>query len=159
MKDAPPLVVIIELFGGLLPATAALHMCGIPAITYYSEIASDPLEIAATHWPSAKPLGDIRFLNMDVLRHIVQQHTGALFWLTGGIPRKDISNLSNEGLHGLYTKAAVILKFLQSVCDNVVFTFECKMLETDECRMLSETFRVEPVDSAGVFNGMEIRFT
>ena len=93
-------VVVIELFGGLMPATAALRKLNLSTIMYFSEIANDPLEIAAKHWPEAIPLGDIRFLTKDVLQGIVQQHTGALFWLTGGMPRMDDSSFdpSSKGI-------------------------------------------------------------
>ena len=44
--SAQPGVVIIELFAGILPATAALQKHNVDAVTYFSEIANDPLEIA-----------------------------------------------------------------------------------------------------------------
>ena len=82
-------VVVIELFGGLLPATAALQKHGIQTVSYFLEVANDPLEVAATRWPSAIALGDIRLLSEKTLDDIVSKHTGALFWITGGVPPKD----------------------------------------------------------------------
>ena len=62
-------VVIIELFGGILPATLALHQCDVESVTYFSEIANDPLELVQARWPSAIPLGDIRSLDKNTGRH------------------------------------------------------------------------------------------
>ena len=33
-------VVVIELFGGILLATLALHQCDIESVTYFSEVAN-----------------------------------------------------------------------------------------------------------------------
>ena len=145
-------VVVIELFGGLMPATAALRKLNLSTITYFSEIANDPLEIAAKHWPEAIPLGDIRFLTKDVLQGIVQQHTGALFWLTGGMPRMDDSSFdpSSKGIAdeciGLCRLAADLLAFLQSISSNVAFTFECNRMEPNDRQTFSDAFKVKPIE-------------
>jgi hypothetical protein len=76
-------VVVIELFGGVLPATLALHQCDVESVTYFSEIANDPLELVEARWPSAIHLGDIRSLEKKTLDDIVARHPGALFWITG----------------------------------------------------------------------------
>ena len=130
-------VVVIELFAGLMPATAALQKLGVHSITYYAEVASDPLELAAIHWPNAIPIGDIRLLDQVVLGNIAQKHVGALFWITGGIPCKDVSVLNRfrtgaAGRHtSLYLLAADILKFFATLVPDLAFTFECTRMEDD----------------------------
>ena len=44
-SEAPFQVVLIELFAGILPATAALHALQIRTATYFSEVTSDPIEM------------------------------------------------------------------------------------------------------------------
>ena len=110
-------VVVLVLGGGLLPATAAL--LALSPMTYFPEVASDPLQIAATHLPAAVCLGDIRVLNKDVLGDIVKMHPGSFIWLTGGLPCNDVHE-------GSYLAGADILKILQSLTNNLAFTFKCR---------------------------------
>ena len=128
---ANPKVIVIEIFGGILPATVALHKCGLSPVTFFSEIANDPIEVAKAHWPEAISIGDMRTLNMEWIDGVVSTCPDALIWLTGGIPCKDVSKLNKNrngasGQHsGLYLEAKKILEYVRSKTDNVVFSFEC----------------------------------
>ena len=143
-------VVIIELFAGIMPATAALHKLGVHSITYFSETANDPLELLAIHWPNAVPIGDIEFLTEEHLTAIAQRHPGALFWITGGVPREDASSVNQWSAEGHQTRAyklaAEIKTFLSSLVENLVFTFECTRMDDFDKNIFSEAFGVEPVE-------------
>ena len=93
-EAAKPQVLILKLFGGLLPASMALKSLDIPAKTFFSEVANDPLEIASAIMPEATPLGDVRSLKMEDLAMMAKSCPCALVWLTGGIPCKDVSQLN-----------------------------------------------------------------
>ena len=91
-----PQVVVIELFGGILPVTAALKKCGISALSFFSEIASDPIEVATAHWPEAIQIGDVRCLKLEWMDKVVADNPDSLIWLTGGVPCKDVSQLNSN---------------------------------------------------------------
>ena len=106
-------------------------MSGVSFIFYFSEIASDPIEIACAHWPEAVPLGDVRTLGLGWLDKAVAKHPGALLWFTGGIPCKDVSQLNarrngapgkHSGLHGTVRE---IPEHLFKLSKNAVCTLEC----------------------------------
>ena len=145
-------VVIIELFAGIMPATAALHKLGVHSITYFSETANDPLELLATHWPNAVPIGDIEFLTEEYLTAIAQRHPGALFWITGGVPREDVSSVNqfkwSEQGHQTraYKLAAEIKTFLSSLVENLVFIFEGTRMDDFDKDIFSEAFGVKPIE-------------
>jgi len=128
-------VVSIELFGGILPATAALKKSGLSFVSYFSEIASDPIEVASAHWPEAIPLGDVRMLDLERLDKIVAEYPEALFWLTGGVPCNDVSQLNKHrtgatGKHsGLHSIVRKIRERLLQLTKNVVCTFECTRMD------------------------------
>ena len=145
-------VVVIELFAGIMPASAALHKLGVQVMSYFSETANDPLELVAKHWPNAISLGDVKSLTKETLLAIVQRHPGALVWLTGGVPCKDVSSLNafkdgaEERQSSLYRHAALIKDYLLSIADNLVFTFECTRMADADRAIFSEAFGVDPVE-------------
>ena len=95
-------VVVIELFGSILPATTALKEGGISAVFSSSEIASDPIEVASAHWPKAVQIGDVRCLKLEWMDKVVADNPDSLLWLTGGVPCKDVSllNAHRQGASG-----------------------------------------------------------
>ena len=145
-------MVVIELFGGILPATAALHQCNISTISYFSEIASDPIEIASAHWPEATQIGDVRQLKKEWLDTVVAENPDALIWITGGVPCKDVSQLNKNrqgatGTHsGLYEVAAKLLDYLKSIHSRVAFTIECTRMDDNDRAKFSNAFGTEPVE-------------
>jgi hypothetical protein len=151
-EAAKPQVLILDLFGGLLPASMALKSLDIPAKTFFSEVANDPLEIASATMPEATPLGDVRSLKMEDLAMMVKSCPCALVWLTGGIPCKDVSQLNASRVgasgiqSGLYTKAKEILELVKSITSNYVFTFECARMDDADRATFDEAFGVAPVE-------------
>ena len=140
-------VVIIELFAGIMPATAALHKLGVHSITYFSEIANDPLELVAIHWPNAIPIGDIESLTEEHLIAIAQRHPGALFWIIRGLPGIDLpSNYQVKVSTRLWKSAVRTKTVMSSLVANLVFTFECTRMENSQKDILSKAFGVEPVE-------------
>ena len=145
-------VVVIELFAGIMPASTALHKLGVQAVSYFAETASDPLDLAARLWPNAISLGDVQSLSQEALLAIVRMHPGALIWLTGGVPCKDVSSLNafKDGAEGqqsgLYKQAAAVKNFLASVAENFAFTFECTRMSDADRDIFSEAFGVDPVE-------------
>ena len=135
-----------------MPATAALHKLGVHSITYFSETANDPLELAAIHWPNAIPIGDIEFLTEELLTAIAQRHPGALFWITGGVPCTDApsQSLIEEGANSKQMRmcklAARTKTFMSSLVSNLAFTFECKRMDAVHQNIFSEEFGVEPFE-------------
>ena len=147
-----PQVVTIELFGGILPATAALKKCGVSFLSFCSEIASDPIELASAHWPEAIPIGDMRDLDLAWFDKVVKDNPDSLIWVTGGIPCKDVSTLNANrqgatGRHsGLFEVAAKILNHLKGITQRMAFTFECtRMDEADRVRF-SKAFGTQPIE-------------
>ena len=146
--EDPPLcgsvaeVVVIELFAGILPATAALHKLNVRAVSFFSETANDPLDLAARNWPTAIPIGDAELLGQQEVQDIVRRHPRALIWLTGGIPCKDVSFLKQgrKGAEGnqsrKYRLAVKVLGFLMSMQANYVFTFECTRMRQEGMSVL-----------------------
>ena len=152
-SEAPFQVVLIELFAGILPATAALHALQIRTATYFSEVTSDPIEIAAKHWPAAIPLGDVLSLSDATLREIVDKHPGALILVTGGIPCVDVSKLNKfgRGCQAQQTRsklaaAAHIVEFLKAISNNVAFIFECTRMKLADRQAFTGAFGVEPIE-------------
>ena len=145
-------MVSIELFGGILPATAALKKSGLSFVSYFSEIASDPIEVASAHWPEAIPLGDVRMLDLERLDKIVAEYPEALFWLTGGVPCNDVSQLNKHrtgatGKHsGLHSIVRKIRERLLQLTKNVVCTFECTRMDHADKDMFSESLGGEPIE-------------
>ena len=86
----------IELCSGILPATLALKKSGLSSKTFFSEIASDPVEVTSAHWPEAIPIGDMRSLDSFWLNKVVAEHPDSLFWITAGVPCKDVSFLNTN---------------------------------------------------------------
>jgi len=86
------------------------------------------------------------------LLEIVEKHPGALIWLTGGIPCKDVSSLNPFGRGcdgpqtGLYLVAARILEYLRSISDKICFTFECTRMKISDRQRFSEAFKAEPIE-------------
>ena len=135
-----------------MPATVALHKCGLSPVTFFSEIANDPIEVAKAHWPEAISIGDMRTLNMEWIDGVVSTCPDALIWITGGIPCKDVSKLNKNrngasGQHsGLYLEAKKIFEYVRSKTDNVIFSFECTRMDDSDKKTFSEAFGVEPVE-------------
>ena len=147
-----PQVVVIELFGGILPVTAALKKCGISALSFFSEIASDPIEVATAHWPEAIQIGDVRCLKLEWMDKVVADNPDSLIWLTGGVPCKDVSQLNSNrrgasGNHsGKYEVAAKLLNHLKSLTSRMAFTFECTRMDDSDRARFSSAFGIEPIE-------------
>ena len=135
-----------------MPATVALKMSGVSFIFYFSEIASDPIEIACAHWPEAVPLGDVRTLGLGWLDKAVAKHPGALLWFTGGIPCKDVSQLNARrngapGKHScLHGTVREIPEHLFKLSKNAVCTLECTRMDDADRRAFSESLGSEPLE-------------
>jgi hypothetical protein len=152
IEDLPPRVVVIELFGGILPATAGLKLSGISAKTYFSEIANDPLDLASAHWPEAEPLGDMQFLDLSRFDKVVADHPNSLIWLTAGGLCKDSSRLNAEvqGAGGRFTalheKVRVVIEHLGSIAASFCFTIECARMDDSDLKTFNAAFGGEPIE-------------
>ena len=142
----------IELCSGILPATLALKKSGLSSKTFFSEIASDPVEVTSAHWPEAIPIGDMRSLDSFWLNKVVAEHPDSLFWITAGVPCKDVSFLNTNrsgalGKHSdLHEVVAKNIKHLMSLSDNVVFTVECTRMDDEDRAIFSTAFGCEPIE-------------
>ena len=77
---------VVELFAGLMPVSVAVEQLGLRvAATYASEICPDALHVAAHNFPEAVQLGDVRGIDREVVRQLVQGHPGCSFLLGGRI--------------------------------------------------------------------------
>ena len=145
-------MVAIELFGGVLPATAALKVSGVSCITFFSEVANGPIELASAHWPEAIPIGDVRLLELRWFDKVVADFPDSFFWLTGGVPCKDMSRLNANrqgafGHHsGLHELAAKFCNHLMGLTDKAAFTFECTRMDEGDKSSFSAAFGTEPIE-------------
>ena len=152
MKSSSPQVVAIELCSGILPATLALKKSGLSSKTFFSEIASDPVEVTSAHWPEAIPIGDMRSLDSLWFNKVVAEHPDSVFWLTAGVPCKDVSSLNTNrsgalGKHSkLHEVVAKIIKHLMSLSDNVVFIVECTRMDDEDRAIFSAALGCEPIE-------------
>ena len=145
-------MVAIELFSGILPATAALALSGLSHVTYFSEIANDPIEVTLANWPEAISIGDVRNLELSWFDNIVKEYPDALIWLTAGVPCKNVSKLNKNrsgafGEHsGKFLLAAKFKDHLESITDNFVFSFECTKMDDADKASFSSAFKTEPME-------------
>jgi hypothetical protein len=131
--------VVIGLLGGVLPATAALKASGVSSVTFFSEIANDPLEVVSAHWPDDIPIGDMGSLDVCWFDRVVSEFPDSLFRLAGSIPCRDASRCVHE-------LVAKFLHHIMKLTDKVVFTFECKRMDDGDRLFLSSAFGVEPIE-------------
>ena len=135
-KPVATQVLLIELFGGIFPASMALKSMNVSAETFFCEFANDPLEVASVLWPEARSLGDVHDLQMEDLARKIRGCPGALVWLTGAC-----------GNHsGRHTKAKEVLDFIKSVTSNYVFTFECTRMDDADRAAFDDAFGAEPIE-------------
>ena len=135
-----------------MPASLALHQCGLKPVSFYSEIADDPLEIISSHWPEAISIGDMRTLDLGWVEGIVKQCPEALIWCTGGIPCQDVSLLNRDRQgssgerSGLHLQAKKVVDEFLKYTSNVIFTFECTRMDPKDRKSFTESFGVEPIE-------------
>ena len=151
-SSSKPKIIVVELFGGIMPASLALHQCGLKPVSLYSEIADDPLEIISSHWPEAISIGDMRTLELGWVEDMVKQCPEALIWCTGGVPCQDVSllNRDRQGASGersgLHLQAKKVVDEFLKYTSNVIFTFECTRMDPKDRKSFTETFGVEPIE-------------
>ena len=82
---------VIELCGGILPATMAAQSLGINVeVVYFSEVDDDAVTVARTVFPGALELVDISGTSPTQVVATVDEHTDAEFGIFGGPPRTDV---------------------------------------------------------------------
>ena len=78
-----PAVVLLEIFGGLLPMSAVMHALNlVPTATYFWEVAEEAVHVAATNFPEAHSLGDVTKCDEAQLDELMTRHPESIFlWL------------------------------------------------------------------------------
>ena len=88
-------IVLLELMGGVLPASHILKEWGItPVATYYSEIDEGSIRVAKKEFPEATNLGPVQDISRSVCQDIVDKYPPDTLYLLGaGPPCTDVSRL------------------------------------------------------------------
>ena len=73
-------LVIVELFGGIMPVSTAARELGMDVeACYFSEVDPDAILVATTIHPEARGLGDINVITAAVVADVLHAHPDAYF--------------------------------------------------------------------------------
>lgn len=145
----------IELFAGLLALSVALEAMSINVVaSYFSEICSDCCLVAATNFPAAVNIGDIRKISKATIAAIVKQWPHCWWIMGAGPPCQDVSllNSSATGSWGSHSSLReeykrIYLLFLEFVPHQFLFSFmECTKMTADDRQAYDQVYGSPPVE-------------
>ena len=85
-------IVLLELFAGLLPLATAAKELSIPIqASFAAEVSEDALTVTRVTHPSTIQLGGVQDISKETVKNIVQEHGEALYLMAGCLPRVDLS--------------------------------------------------------------------
>ena len=91
-------VVIIELFGGIMPASLAAEVLRLQVAAHYtSEPNPDALAVAYGRFPELRRLADVEHIDRETLICITTEFPKSLILFTAGPPCQDVSYLNEDG--------------------------------------------------------------
>ena len=121
-----------------MPVTAGLAALHVHTASYFSEIASDPMECVVANWPDAQPLGDIESLELEAVGDIIDANLEALVVVAGGLPTLG----ENTNLH---RRLAEVIKFVRGRAPSWAFIVESKVMEPADQVVMDGYFGTSPI--------------
>ncbi len=144
-----------ELFAGLLALSVALDSMSINVVaSYFSEICPDCCLVAATNFPAAINIGDIKTISRSTIAKIVKQWPHCWWILGAGPPCQDVSllNSSATGSWGSHSSLREEYKriyhiILEFVPYQFVFSFmECTKMTANNRQAYDQVYGSPPVE-------------
>jgi site-specific DNA-cytosine methylase len=155
LEDPPPVVpappeeslVLVSTFDGIGGARRALELLGIkPALFLSSETDEECAEIVSREWTEVKDCGDITQLEVEEMKHMIDQHPGITQGLvSGGFPCQPFSSLNpssggfDDPRSDLFERLCELFEQLKEEMPSIEWHFQfenvASMYQTDRDRI------------------------
>ena len=136
-------IVLLELMGGVLPASHILREWGItPVATYFSEIDEGAIRVAKKEFPEATNLGPVQDIDTPLLDKVLGEHPERTRVLAcAGPPCVGVSKL-NRFRKGVMDEASNLVLAVKVIFQHLSKRLEHKFIGLMECTDMDPEHRV-----------------